>query len=149
MRHVRLTMVVSEAEPRWSSVPDTILSGPESLASAIGHLYRDEPREIAYGFGLDGRNRIISAWTVSVGTTGSTLVHPREVFTPALLSNASSVVLCHNHPSGNPEPSGDDISLTKRLVSCGQHLGVPLVDHVVIGWAEGACRWRSCIEGRV
>jgi DNA repair protein RadC len=81
---------------------------------------------------LDGRHRLIREVAVSMGTLTASLVHPREVFRPALRDSAASIVLIHNHPSGDPTPSAEDRAITRRLVRAGSLLGVPVVDHVVI-----------------
>jgi DNA repair protein RadC len=69
---------------------------------------------------------------VSRGSLNASIVHPREVFRPAIISSAASIVLAHNHPSGDPEPSDEDISITRRLAQVGELLGIPVLDHVVI-----------------
>jgi DNA repair protein RadC len=76
---------------------------------------------------------VIAYHEVSRGTLDATLVHPREVFKAALLANAATIVLAHNHPSGNPAPSPDDMALTRRLIDAGRLLGVDVLDHIVIG----------------
>lgn len=81
---------------------------------------------------LNVRLRVLAIHTVSVGTVSSSLVHPREVFKAALLSGATAIVLAHNHPSGDPEPSADDVSLTRRLAAGGTLLGVEILDHVIV-----------------
>lgn len=83
--------------------------------------------------GLDGRRRIIHHEVVSIGTLTATLVHPREVFKPAIVNNCSSIVVAHNHPSGDPNPSHEDRLLTERLCQAGKLLGINLDDHLVIG----------------
>jgi len=82
---------------------------------------------------LDNKNVILGFNVVSVGTINSSLVHPREVFKPAILANAAAVLLIHNHPSGDPEPSAEDKAITRRLKEAGEILGIKLLDHVVIG----------------
>jgi DNA repair protein RadC len=82
---------------------------------------------------LDGKNGIIGFNRVSVGSLTAALVHPREVFTPALLGNAAAVILVHNHPSGDPEPSAEDRALTERLRQVGDLVGIRVLDHVVVG----------------
>lgn len=82
---------------------------------------------------LDGKHALKRTLTVSVGTLTTSLVHPREVFRPALRAAAGAVVCAHNHPSGDPEPSAEDLQITRRLVQAGKLLGVPVLDHVVIG----------------
>lgn len=86
---------------------------------------------------LDVRERLLGLNTVSIGCATCTLVHPREVFKPAILASAGNIVVAHNHPSGDPEPSQDDLRLTRRLHAAGQLLGIELLDHIVIG-ANGA-----------
>ena len=82
---------------------------------------------------LSTKNRVIGIHTVSIGSIDATLAMPREVFKPAILSNAASVILCHNHPSGDPTPSSDDQSLTSRLADAGSTLGIKVHDHIIIG----------------
>lgn len=82
---------------------------------------------------LDIKNYMIGFNVVSVGTLNYVIVHPREVFKPAIISNAASIILAHNHPSGNPEPSDEDIRITKKLKDAGELLGIDVLDHVIIG----------------
>jgi DNA repair protein RadC len=81
---------------------------------------------------LDTQNRVIERQTISIGTLNSSLVHPREVFEPAVKLSAASVIVAHNHPSGELEPSGEDREVTKRLIQAGKVLGVDLVDHIIL-----------------
>jgi DNA repair protein RadC len=82
---------------------------------------------------LDTKHRVIRAAIIAVGTLNSTVVEPRDVFREAMLSAATAIVVFHNHPSGDPTPSSDDIALTRRLVSAGTLMGVDVVDHIVLG----------------
>lgn len=82
---------------------------------------------------LDSKGGVISVETVSVGELNSTIVHPREVFNQAVRKSAAAVVLVHNHPSGDPMPSGEDVATTERLRECGRLLGIRVVDHLIIG----------------
>ncbi|MDR3595059.1 DNA repair protein RadC [Clostridium sp.] len=82
---------------------------------------------------LNTKNKIIHSLTVSIGTLNSSLVHPREVFAPAIKSKAASIIVLHNHPSGDPSPSSEDISITTRLKECGKLIGINLLDHIIIG----------------
>jgi len=82
---------------------------------------------------LDTKNRLIRAETVSVGTLNASLVHPREVFRIAIRANCSSIIVAHNHPSGDPSPSGDDDKVTNRLKEAASLLGIDLLDHIIIG----------------
>ncbi len=82
---------------------------------------------------LDRKNRLIGINTVSIGNLTASIVHPREAFKPAILANAAAVVLGHNHPSGDPQPSREFRTLTKRLVDAGKLLGIEVLDHVMLG----------------
>ena len=82
---------------------------------------------------LDTKNNITGIFTVSTGSLNSSVVHPREVFKRAVLQNSASIIICHNHPSGDPTPSPEDISTTKRIYDAGRILGIELLDHVIIG----------------
>ncbi len=82
---------------------------------------------------LNTKNKIAGVHTVSIGSLNASIVHPREVFKAALLNNASGIICLHNHPSGDPAPSREDIEITHRLVNAGNILGVNVLDHVVIG----------------
>ena len=92
-----------------------------------------ESKEHFISIHLDTKNRIICVDTISVGSLTSSIVHPREVFKSVLLSSAASIAIVHNHPSGTPEPSKDDINITKRLKEAGDFLGIPVIDHIIIG----------------
>jgi DNA repair protein RadC len=82
---------------------------------------------------LNQKNRVVGVNTVSIGSLTASVVHPREVFKPAILSNAAAIILAHNHPSGQPQPSQEDRVLTVRLVAAGKLLGISVLDHVIIG----------------
>ena len=93
---------------------------------------RNLPKEHIRGLYLNSHNRLIRDEVISIGTVNSNLIHPREVFRPAIESNAAAVVLAHNHPSGEATPSSEDILITKQLVEAGKILGISVLDHVVI-----------------
>jgi DNA repair protein RadC len=82
---------------------------------------------------LDQKHKVIGINTVSMGSLTASVVHPREVMKPAILSNAAALLCCHNHPSGAPQPSQEDRALTKRLVEAGQLLGITVLDHLILG----------------
>lgn len=118
--------------------------------ACVAHLARavlaDDPREGMLAIYLDARHRVLAVHRVSIGTCDSAPVHPREVFGPALQLACARLVLAHNHPSGDPMPSGDDRSVTDRMRRAGELLGIELLDHVVLGserfysFAEEICR---------
>jgi len=100
---------------------------------AFLHDLQDFDREVFYCLHLDSRHRIISCEEVSRGSACNAPVHPREVYKGAILSSAAAVIAAHNHPSGDPTPSPDDREITDRLYQAGDLLGIPLLDHVIIG----------------
>jgi DNA repair protein RadC len=90
-------------------------------------------REMFVAIVLDGKNNTLGFNVVSVGSLTAALVHPREVFKPAILMNAATLILVHNHPSGDPEPSAEDRAITERLRQAGELMGIKILDHLVIG----------------
>jgi len=111
------------------------LRDPGAAAPVLARYIGDTDREVFACALLTVRHRVLGLHTVSVGCLTSSLVHPREVFKPAILAGAAALLLAHNHPSGDPDPSADDIALTRRLVAAGQLLGIEIVDHLVLGEA--------------
>ncbi len=117
------------------------ISGPADVAAAWPELPGSD-REVFGTLLLNARHLITRRVVISVGSLNASIVHPREVFKPALLYSAASIVLVHNHPSGDPEPSEEDLSITRRLVECGDLLGVGVLDHVVIA-SRGTVSFRA------
>jgi len=109
------------------------LLGPEQVFAHLGPRLRGLRQELFLALLLDSRHRVIREIEVSKGSLDQSLVHPREVFGPALREAAAALVLIHNHPSGDPEPSPEDREVTRRLVSAGEILGLSVLDHVVMG----------------
>ena len=93
---------------------------------------RDKTREHLMGIYLNARNEMVFKKPIFIGTLNANLVHPREIFNEALKQNAASVILVHNHPSGDPEPSQDDLEITKRILEAGKIMGIDVLDHVII-----------------
>jgi DNA repair protein RadC len=110
---------------------DAVLS-PADVHRHFHPRLRDAPHERFVVVLLDGRHRWLREVVVSQGTLTASLVHPREVFRPALRESAAAVILVHNHPSGDPAPSREDLEITARLVEAGQLLGVQVLDHVIV-----------------
>ena len=108
------------------------LSSPSAAADIMQDYIGDTDREIFVVAMLDTKNKVIGINTVAVGSLNSTIVHPREVLKPAILVNAAGIIVGHNHPSGDPTPSLEDMSVTERLGSL-QDRGINLLDHVIIG----------------
>jgi DNA repair protein RadC len=109
------------------------IKDPQSVVKAIRLSIRDKAKEHFKLVILNTRNRIIAITNVSTGTLSASLVHPREVFKDAIRHSASSVVLVHNHPSGDPEPSEEDLRITRRLIDAGRIIGIEVLDHIIIG----------------
>lgn len=117
----------------------TTVSTPEDVVRVVGPLVVGEDREHFYVLALNTKNRLLKVIEASVGSLNASICHPREIFREAVAVSAASVVVCHNHPSGNGDgatPSGADIQLTRRLVKAGDVLGIEVLDHVVIGGDE-------------
>lgn len=105
---------------------------PGHVASIARDFLRGADKEHFLAVFLDACNKPVGIHTVSIGTLTASLVHPREVFKPAILAGCAGVVIVHNHPSGDPNPSSEDRMTTRRLVQAGQLLGLPVLDHVII-----------------
>ena len=99
----------------------------------LGPSLRDEQREHVVAVLLDTKGGVVKQATISIGDLSSSIVHPREVFREAIRHSAASLILAHNHPSGDPAPSPEDIAITKRLIAAGEHIGIDVLDHIIIG----------------
>lgn len=104
----------------------------KDIYSLFKHLSK-ESREHFIALHLDSKNKIVCIDRVSIGTLSSSIVHPREVFKSALLSSCASIAFVHNHPSGDPEPSKDDLIITRKLQEAGKIIGIQVLDHIIIG----------------
>lgn len=109
------------------------VSSPLDAVDLCRRFLSDLPEERMIAISLDIKNQFNSVTTVSIGTLNSSLAHPREIFKVAVASNAANIIIAHVHPSGNPEPSKEDIEITKRLREAGEILGIRLLDHIIIG----------------
>jgi len=113
----------------------TRFSAPSQVYDTFSFLMK-ETKEMFLTLHLDGKNRIMALDMVSVGSLNQSIVHPREVFKTACLSNAAALILIHQHPSGDPTPSSEDISITRRLKEAGELMGIRVLDHIIIGEGE-------------
>lgn len=109
------------------------IGAPRQVAGLLRPILESEPVEVFGVLCLTTKHRPLAWHELSRGTLDATLVHAREVFKVAFLANAAAIVIAHNHPSGDSEPSGDDVSITRRLSEAGKLLGVELLDHLIIG----------------
>ena len=114
------------------AVPPQFCS-PDDAAKIVTPLLRAEPSEVMLALLLNTEHRLIGVTVVGRGGIDHVPAEPREVFRTAILANAATVLLAHNHPSGDPEPSQPDLDVTRRLAAAGRLLGIPLLDHLVIG----------------
>jgi DNA repair protein RadC len=117
------------------------IRGPEDVLEHVRDLVRAR-REHFLVLLLNARHEMQRREVISIGSLNASIVHPREVFLPAILHSAASVVLVHNHPSGDPEPSEEDLSITRRLVEVGELVGIGVLDHVIVG-SRGVMSFRS------
>ncbi len=119
-----------QSQSKWFS--DKKISSPQDIADIFIPLLRDELKERFIVVCLSSANKVIKYETISIGNLNSSVVHPREVFKVAIDSLSASIILIHNHPSGNPDPSNEDISITKKIVEAGKILDIPVFDHLII-----------------
>lgn len=120
------------------SAPDALpspVSRAEEVVSYFAPRLNNLGVETVWVLGLDARARPVGTWCVAQGTLTACLVHPREVFAPAIRARAAQIVVIHNHPSGDPAPSDEDHELTRRIGEAGELLGIPLLDHIVVARA--------------
>lgn len=110
-----------------------IISTPNDAQYLFRRFLEDSDREQLIVVSLDTKNQPTTINVASIGSLNSSIVHPREIFKSAILSNANSIIIAHNHPSGDVNPSKEDISITKRLKECGELMGINLIDHIIIG----------------
>lgn len=113
----------------------TRYTAPQQVYEAFRFLM-EETKEMFICLHLDGKNKIVCVDLVSVGSLNQSIVHPREVFKTALLSNAAACLCIHQHPTGDPTPSSEDIAITRRLKEAGEIMGIKLLDHIIIGDGE-------------
>ena len=136
-RYVRVGFVlqpvsISYKEASLSSQYRSV-SKPNEVAELLDSFLSKRDREHFGVLCVDTKNQPTNISIVSIGNLNSAIVHPREVFKTAILSNAASIILFHNHPSGNPEPSTQDVELTNRLMNSGELLGIQVLDHIIVG----------------
>ncbi|MGD0355078.1 MAG: DNA repair protein RadC [Dehalococcoidia bacterium] len=108
------------------------VKSPEEAVDSIRSMLKGKKKEHFYLLCLDTRNRVTNVDQISIGNLDSSIVHPREVFKTAISCLAASVIFVHNHPSGDLEPSSEDINLTKRLTEAGELVGIPVLDHIIV-----------------
>lgn len=128
------TLYISEEVTGYLQ-PGQRYTAPQQVYEAFKFLMA-ETKEIFICLHLDGKNRIICLDLVSIGSLNQSIVHPREVFKTALLSNAAALILVHQHPTGDPLASSEDVAITRRLKEAGEIMGIKVLDHIIIGSGE-------------
>lgn len=124
---------LEEHEVQENKNTKIILDSPEKIVKMGRRLLKDKKKEYLICYPIDARNQVIKEEVISLGGLSSSSAHPREVFKQAILLSAASIVLIHNHPSGNPCPSGSDRQLTAQLAEAGSLIGIEVFDHIIIG----------------
>jgi len=135
MGHARAAQLLAAAELGRRLWPDgdaaPLVRGPETVFDLTRDI-RGTNREHFVGFYLNSRNQVLRREIISIGSLNASIVHPREVFVPAIAVSAASLILAHNHPSGDATPSEEDLAITRRIQEAGRLLGIELLDHVVV-----------------
>ncbi|MCL5027746.1 MAG: DNA repair protein RadC [Bacteroidetes bacterium] len=118
------------SQSKWYS--ENKITSPKDVAEIFIPLLKDELKEKFIVVCLNTANKIIKIETISIGSLNSSVVHPREIFKAAIENSSASIILIHNHPSGNPDPSTEDIAITKKIVESGKIMEIPVFDHLII-----------------
>lgn len=125
--------LTSRLEGYQESGKNETVKTPEDVVALVRSRLKGKKKEYFLALLLDTRNQLIRVAEISIGSLDSSIVHPREVFKEAVSASAASVLFAHNHPSGDPEASEDDVNLTKRLAEAGEIMGIDVLDHIIIG----------------
>jgi DNA repair protein RadC len=133
LRELTVRYAVKKTDAGQHVIVGRKINSPKDCATALTAVLQHEANEVFAILCLTTKHHVIAYHEVSRGTLDSTLVHPREVFKAAILANAAAIVVAHNHPSGDPSPTLDDRDVTRRLAATGELLGIPVLDHIVVG----------------
>ena len=129
-------LAIKELALRLSRKPDTsikVIHGPEDVYHFAAPHFRNEYKEHFAIMMLNTKNHILGIRDISIGSLTASVVHPREIFETAVLHHSAAIILLHNHPSGDPSPSREDIAVTQRLVKASKIMDIPVLDHIIIG----------------
>jgi len=128
-------LAIAEIQKRinQSKKPVKRISCAEDVFNHFHERLKDEKQEHFYVLMLDTKNNIIGEHLVSKGILDASIIHPREVFKPAIKNSASKIILVHNHPSGDPNPSQEDLDITEKIIKAGEEIGIKVLDHMIIG----------------
>ncbi|NLJ75722.1 MAG: DNA repair protein RadC [Peptococcaceae bacterium] len=130
---IKAAMELAKRIARYSDQPRPVIRKPDDAAALVMEEMRHFDREHFRAILLNTKNQVIDTDNVSVGTLNSSMVHPRELFRNAIKKGAASVILLHNHPSGDPTPSKEDKDITRRVMEVGSIIGIEVMDHIIIG----------------
>lgn len=125
------SLEVREIEYSYDKRPK--INGMEDVVEAVKPMIADPNKEFFIALYLNTKNGVLKQEVISIGSLNANIVHPREIFKTACMVSASNIIVAHNHPSGDPSPSREDIELTKKLFEAGKMMGIELLDHVIIG----------------
>ena len=125
---IRIEQIVREAEEGV----DYVIKGPQDGVKIASRFIGNDDREVFFVMCLNTKNHVVAVHRCHVGSLNASIVHPREVFKSAILNNAASIIVAHQHPSGDTTPSMEDINVTKRLVEAGKLLGIEVLDHLIV-----------------
>ena len=137
-------IVINELNKRINQIknPVTKINSAKNVFDYFHDRLKNEKQENFYVLLLNNKNIIIREELISKGVLDSSIIHPREIFKPAIKNSAKKLILIHNHPSGNPSPSPEDLEITKQIIDAGEQIGIKVLDHVIIGKEE----WWSWVE---
>nr|WP_204251450.1 DNA repair protein RadC [Exiguobacterium sp. N4-1P] len=130
---VEITRIRQEVREPDVPLETTHITSPEDAFLVARRFIQDDDREVFLVILLNTKNRVIAVHRAHVGSINSSIIHPREIFKSAILNNATSLIVSHQHPSGDPKPSLEDIEVTERLQEVGRIIGIKLLDHIVVG----------------
>jgi DNA repair protein RadC len=130
---VKVALELARRTSKYSDLPRPVIKSPDDAANLVMEEMRHFDREHFRAILLNTKNQVIGTDKVSVGTLNSSAVHPRELFRNAIKRGAASVILVHNHPSGDPAPSREDMDITRRVKEVGSIIGIEILDHIIIG----------------
>ena len=133
MAENQVTYTVSTVTRRRQRKPAPSLRAPGDVYQLMRPRLKGADREHFYALLLNTKNVVLAVELISVGSLNASIVHPREILKPAIAISAGSIILVHNHPTGDPGPSREDIEFTRRFAQCGELIGIELLDHVIIG----------------
>ena len=131
-----LTIAELQKRINQSKKPVKKISCAEDVFNLMHEKLKDKKEEHFYVLMLDTKNNLIGEQLISKGILDSSIVHPREVFRPAIKNSASKIILVHNHPSGDPTPSQEDLDITEKIMGVGEELGIKVLDHIILGGEE-------------